>query len=72
MKKTKAKGCFFCQNKKEPDYKNINQLTQFITSRKKILGRSKTGLCRKHQKRLTLAIKRARFLALLPFVAKIK
>ena len=68
----KTASCFFCKNKLEPNYKEIETLKQFITPRKKIVGRSKTGVCRKHQKGLAIAIKRARHLALLPFVAKLK
>lgn len=66
------RACYFCQNKRTPDYKEVKSLQKFITGRKKILGRSKTGICRKHQRRLTMAVKRARHLALLPFVAKLK
>ena len=61
--------CFYCQDKKEPDYKQWKVLRKFITDRGKIVGRSKTGVCAKHQRRLAQAIKRARHLALLPFVA---
>jgi len=72
MIKRKPRFCFFCENKTSPDYKNIEALNQFVSSRGKIIGRSKTNVCRRHQKRLTKAIKRARHLALLPFVSKIK
>jgi small subunit ribosomal protein S18 len=64
-------NCFFCKEKKEPDYKNIPSLERFTTDRGKIIARSWTGLCQKHQRRLTRAIKRARFLALLPFVSQV-
>lgn len=62
-------SCFFCKEKKEPDYRDIQGLEKFITDRKKILGRSRTGICAKHQRSLSRAIKRARHLALLPFSA---
>ena len=61
--------CFFCKEKKTPDYKDISSLEKFLTDRKKILGRSRTGICARHQRTLTKAIKRARHLALLPFSA---
>lgn len=61
--------CFYCAEKKQPDYKNDQELKKFITDRGKILGRSKTGVCAKHQRVLTKAIKQARHLSLLPFVA---
>lgn len=53
------------------DYKDINTLSQFITERGKILPRRITGISAYHQKKLTAAIKRARHVALLPFVAEI-
>lgn len=60
-------ACLFCKEKTEPDYKKPNILEKFITGRGKILARNKTGLCQKHQRRLKISIKRARFLSLLPF-----
>ncbi len=65
---TKRKVCYFCENKKEPDYKNYEELRQFMTDRARIKSRRQTNLCSKHQKRLALQIKRARQLALLPYV----
>ncbi len=63
------KQCFFCTNNiKKVDYKEIETLKNFIDSQAKILPKKQTNLCIKHQKGLTWAIKRARFLALLPFV----
>lgn len=63
--------CFFCEKKVEPDYKKSKILEKFITGRGKIVGRSNTGLCQKHQRRLKIAIKRARFLSLLPFAKQV-
>lgn len=60
--------CFYCQNKKDPDYQEFELLRKFISDRAKILSGEKTGVCAKHQRRLTKAIKQARHLALLPFV----
>jgi len=72
MIKKEPKACFFCKNKLGPDYKKTEELKQFVTERGKIMARSKTATCRKHQKELALAIKRARHLALLPFIARVK
>lgn len=62
------KSCYFCSNSAEIDYKDINTLERYLTDRGKIVPRRITGNCAKHQRRLTKAIKRARTLALLPFV----
>lgn len=68
----KRKKCpFTAAGIREIDYKDIHTLTQFITERGKILPRRITGVSAYHQKRLTAAIKRARHVALLPFVAEI-
>lgn len=61
--------CAFCVAKIEPDYKEPEKLRRFLSDRGKITGRMRTGVCQKHQRRLTLAIKRARHLGLLPFVS---
>jgi len=50
------------------DYKDDHILEKYITPYGKMFGRKKTGVCAKHQRQLTLAIKRARFLGILPFV----
>ncbi len=66
----KRKVCSFCVAKaKTIDYKNASKLQQFITDRGKITPRRKTGVCARHQRTLAVAIKRARHLALLPYVA---
>ena len=64
--------CFFCQEKQEPDYKKVEELRRFVSERGKIIGRGRTGVCRQHQKKLTVAVKRARILALVPFVVKVR
>ncbi|MBI2309419.1 30S ribosomal protein S18 [Candidatus Collierbacteria bacterium] len=61
------KACQFCNGKFEPDYKVISSLERYTSDRGKILGKDRTGICRKHQDRLATAIKRARHLALMPF-----
>jgi small subunit ribosomal protein S18 len=65
----KKKVCKFCIQKLKIDYKDADTLRRFITERGKILPRRITGTCAKHQRSLALAIKRARIIALLPFVA---
>jgi len=52
------------------DYKDLATLRRFVTERGKIKGRRKTGTCARHQRRLAMAIKRARHLALVPFTAE--
>ncbi len=59
----------FCANKTKIDYKDADALRRYTTERGKILPRRITGTCAKHQRELAVAIKRARILGLLPFVA---
>jgi len=68
MFKPKQK-CFYCENKKLPDFKEFETLKKFVSDRGKIQAASRTGVCAKHQRRLTKAIKQARHLALLAFVS---
>jgi small subunit ribosomal protein S18 len=65
----KKKVCKFCTQKLKIDYKDTDTLRRFITERGKILPRRITGTCAKHQRALAEAIKRARIIALLPFVS---
>lgn len=66
----KRKVCLFCRDKiSHIDYKDPAKLRPYITDRGKISPRRKSGTCAKHQRALTNAIKRARHIALLPFVA---
>jgi small subunit ribosomal protein S18 len=65
----RRRSCFFCKEKIAAiDYKNIVQLRRFISERGKIKGRGNTGACRKHQSQVAVSIKRAREMALLPYV----
>jgi small subunit ribosomal protein S18 len=65
----KRKICRFCQNHIEwIDYKDIETLRTFITERGKIIPRRISGNCAKHQRELALSIKRARNIALMPFI----
>lgn len=63
----KPKVCPFCADKLEIDYKNVSRLRRYVSERGRIEARRRTGVCAKHQRRLALAIKRARYLALLPY-----
>lgn len=65
------KQCYFCVNNiKEVDYKDTRMLRRFINAYAKILPKKRTGTCSKHQRKLATAIKRARIIALLPFVSR--
>ncbi len=59
--------CIFCEKKESPDYKDYKSLEKMLSDRAKILGRDRTGVCNKHQRILTIQIKRARHLGLLPY-----
>lgn len=71
VKSTAPKECWFCKEKKEPTISDLTSLTRFTTERGKITPRSRNGLCAKHQRGLTLTVKHARHLAMLPFIAKV-
>ena len=69
-RKARKKVCGFCVHKVENiDYKDIARLRRYMSERGKILPRRVTGTCARHQRELTVAIKRARHLALLPYTA---
>ena len=66
----RRKPCPYCRDKiDQVDYKNISMLRRFISERGKIRSRRITGACRRHQNQISRAVKRARELALLPYVA---
>lgn len=66
----RRKVCSFCVDKVDHvDYKDIGRLVRYVSDRGKIESRRKTGTCAKHQRSLGTAIKRARFMALLPYTA---
>lgn len=70
QRRPRKKVCAFCaENIKEIDYKDVAKLRKNMTERSKILPRRVTGACAYHQRKLTTAIKRARFVALLPYVS---
>ena len=64
----RKKVCVFCGKDNEISYKDVNKLKRYISERGKILPRRITGNCAKNQRELTTAIKRARHLAILPYV----
>ena len=66
--RSRRKVCVFCIEKAKPiDYKDVATLRKYISERGKILPRRITGTCAKHQRAITLAVKRARHVALLPY-----
>ncbi|WP_434642622.1 30S ribosomal protein S18 [Thermoanaerobacterium thermosaccharolyticum] len=70
-RKAKKRVCVFCADKIDYiDYKEVGKLRKYITERGKILPRRITGNCAIHQRQLTVAIKRARQIALLPYTAE--
>ena len=68
FRKQRKKVCVLCSDKNfELDYKNADQLRKFVNEKRKILPRRTTGACAKHQRDITLAVKRARHIAILPY-----
>ena len=69
VKRPRKKVCQFCVDRSEfIDYKDVAKLRKYMTERAKIIPRRATGTCARHQRQLTVAVKRARIIALLPFV----
>jgi small subunit ribosomal protein S18 len=67
----RKKNCWFCRTKvEEVDYKDLNQLRRYVSEKGKIRSRRITGACRRHQRQVAVAVKRAREMALLPYVAE--
>ena len=65
----KKKVCAFCvAGEKEIDYKDVAKIRKYVTEKGKIIPRRQTGVCARHQRELTVAVKRARNMALLPYV----
>ncbi|MCD7773546.1 MAG: 30S ribosomal protein S18 [Ruminococcus sp.] len=70
-RRPRKKVCMFCVDRAEKiDYKDVAKLRKCMTERGKILPRRVTGTCAAHQRELTTAIKRARYIALLPYTAE--
>ncbi|OGM20552.1 30S ribosomal protein S18 [Candidatus Woesebacteria bacterium RIFCSPHIGHO2_01_FULL_38_26b] len=64
-------SCPFCQENKTPDYKDYKYLRKFLSERAKIIGKEYSGVCSKHQRKLSRAVKRARYLSLLPYIPSV-
>ena len=65
----RRKSCFFCKSKvDEVDYKNVNELRRYVSEKGKIRNRRISGACRRHQRQVAVAVKRARELALLTYI----
>ncbi len=70
MRRAKRKICGFCVDKvTDIDYKDVSKLKKFVSERGKILPRRISGNCAKHQRQMTVAVKRARHIALLPYTS---
>ena len=66
----RRKSCYFCKDKiDEVDYKNYNGLRRYVSEKGKIRSRRITGACRRYQEQVAVAVKRAREMALLPYVS---
>jgi small subunit ribosomal protein S18 len=68
--KVVKKDCVFCKNELDIDYKNIELLSRYVSSRGRILSRRISGNCAKHQRKITQEVKRARFMNLIPYVGR--
>lgn len=67
----KKEQCFFCsQNLNDIDYKETELISRFVSSQAKIIDPMHTGTCAKHQRALANAVKRARFMGLMPYVRR--
>ena len=70
-KNSKRRPCMFCLDKMEYiDYKNVEVISKFINTHGKILSSRVTGTCARHERGLSTAIKRARIMALIPFISE--
>ncbi|MDZ7798748.1 MAG: 30S ribosomal protein S18 [Patescibacteria group bacterium] len=68
MRKRKRKACYFCRNQIEQiDYKDVQILQRHVSGYQKIVPRKRSGVCMKHQRKLAKAIKRARYMGLMPY-----
>lgn len=63
------RNCPFCKEKKEPDFRDVAILSRYVSERGRILGKDRTGICAKHQRRMSKSIKHSREVALIPFVS---
>lgn len=72
FKIARKKYCAYCKEGTNPDYKDIVSLRRSMTDRGKIVARSRSGVCFKHQRQLSNAIKKSRYMALLPFAVSVR
>ncbi|MBI2032267.1 MAG: 30S ribosomal protein S18 [Candidatus Levybacteria bacterium] len=70
VKSSAPKDCYFCTEKKDPSFHDMAIIGRYVTERGKIVPRSRSGICSKHQKSLARNVKYARHLALLPFIIR--
>lgn len=71
MRRKKRKVCAFCEDKRDSiDYKDVSRLKRYISERGKIHPRRNTGTCAKHQRIVAAAVKKARTVGLMPYVAE--
>ncbi|OGC97160.1 30S ribosomal protein S18 [Candidatus Amesbacteria bacterium RIFCSPHIGHO2_01_FULL_48_32] len=63
------RNCMFCKEGREPDFRDVAALSRYVSDRGRILGKDRTGVCAKHQRKLARSIKRSRQMAMMPFVA---
>lgn len=68
----KKGACTLCKEKLSSDWKDVEFLAKYMSERGRISSTASTNVCAKHQRKLALAIKRARYIGLLPFVTKVK
>lgn len=61
--------CFFCKYNSKPDFKDVENISKFLSPRMKLLSREKSGVCAKHQRELTKHVKYARYFALIPYTS---
>lgn len=68
--KNRNKTCYFTEVGKEPDYKDVLVLKRFLTDRQKVIHQAYTGLTAKNQRKLSREVKKARYMALIPYTDK--
>ena len=64
------KSCVFCKKDLDIDYKNLELISRYVSSKGKIVSRRISGNCAKHQRKIAREIKRARYLSLIPYVGR--
>lgn len=72
LRPARKKYCAFCKEGTTPDYKDVVSLRRLTTDRGKIVARTRSGVCFKHQRQLSNAIKKSRYMALMPFAVSVR